>query len=63
MISISICECKEVVLDNSVLVKVRNQFSASWNASLRHQMMVVPNFEEVVEWALDCIELYTRAAR
>jgi len=26
-------------------------------------MMVVPNFEEVVEWALDCIELYTRAAR
>jgi len=46
-----------------MLVKRRNQFSASWTASLRHQMKTVPNFEEAFEWALDCVELYTRATR
>ena len=54
------CECKEVVPDNSVLAGRRNRFSASWNASLRHQMKAVPNFEEAFEWALDCVELYTQ---
>ncbi|MDK2889955.1 MAG: hypothetical protein PWR21_587 [Methanoculleus sp.] len=54
------CECKEVVPDNSVLAGRRNRFSASWNASLRHQMKAVPNFEEAFERALDCVELYTQ---
>jgi len=44
-----------------MLVKGRNQFSASWNAPLRHQMKTAANFEELFGWALDCIELYTQA--
>ncbi len=55
------CEYKGVILDNSVLVKKRNQFSASWSASLRHQVKVIPDFEEAFEWALDCVELYARS--
>ena len=54
------CECKEVIPSSSVLAGRRERFSASWNASLRHQMKVVPNFEEAFEWALDCVELYTQ---
>jgi predicted nucleotidyltransferase component of viral defense system len=54
------CGCKEVVPDGSVLAGKRERFSASWNASLRHQMKAVPNFEEAFERALDCVELYTQ---
>ncbi|MFW5637754.1 MAG: nucleotidyl transferase AbiEii/AbiGii toxin family protein [Methanoculleus sp.] len=54
------CECKEVVPDNSVLARKRERFSAAWSASLRHQMKVVPDFEEAFGRALDCVELYTR---
>lgn len=54
------CGCKEVVPDGSVLAGKREQFSASWNASLRHQMKVIPNFEEAFERALYCVEMYTQ---
>ncbi len=54
------CGCKEVVPDGSVLAGKRERFSASWNASLRHQMKAVPSFEEAFERALDCVELYTQ---
>ncbi len=55
------CECKEVVPDNSALAGRRERFSASWNASLRHQMKAVPDFEEAFERALGCVEQYTQA--
>ncbi len=54
------CGCKDVVPDGPVLAGKRERFSAAWNASLRHQMKAVPNFEEAFERALDCVELYTR---
>lgn len=54
------CECKAVVPDNSLLAEKRKQFLAAWNASLRHQMKAVPDFEEAFERALDCVERYTR---
>ncbi|MBP7298819.1 nucleotidyl transferase AbiEii/AbiGii toxin family protein [Methanoculleus sp. 10] len=54
------CECKEVVPDTSVLAEKRKLFLAAWNASLRHQMKAVPDFEEAFGRALDCVELYTR---
>ncbi len=54
------CECKEVVPDSSVLAERRERFAASWNASLRHQMKAIPDFEEAFERALGCVERYTR---
>lgn len=54
------CECKRVVPDNFLLAGRRERFSASWNASLRHQMKAVPNFQEAFERALDCVDLYTQ---
>ena len=54
------CACKGVVPDNFLLAGKRERFSASWNASLRHQMKAVPDFEEAFERALDCVELYTQ---
>jgi len=57
---IPIVEIKEVVPDGSVLAGKRERFSASWNASLRHQMKAIPDFEEAFERALGCVELYAR---
>ena len=54
------CECKAVVPDNSLLMGKRERFSAAWNASLRHQMKAVPDFEEAFERALDCVDLYSQ---
>jgi hypothetical protein len=48
------------VPDTSVLAEKRKLFLAAWNASLRHQMKAVPDFEEAFGRALDCVELYTR---
>jgi len=57
---IPIVEIKEVIPDGSVLAERHEQFSASWNASLRHQMKAIPDFEEAFERALGCVELYAR---
>lgn len=54
------CECKEVVPDCPMLTERRERFAASWNASLRHQMKAVPDFEAAFERALGCVERYTR---
>ncbi|MFA5615100.1 MAG: nucleotidyl transferase AbiEii/AbiGii toxin family protein [Methanoculleus sp.] len=53
------CECKKVTPDNSALTGKHNQFSAAWNASLRHQMKTIPDFEKAFGRALECVELYT----
>ncbi|KUG19580.1 MAG: nucleotidyl transferase AbiEii/AbiGii toxin family protein [Methanomicrobiaceae archaeon] len=55
------CESEKVVPDRFALAGARKRFSASWNASLRHQMKIVPDFEEVFERVPACVELYTQA--
>ena len=36
---------KGVILDISSLTKRKDDFSNAWNASLNHQLKVIPNFE------------------
>lgn len=52
------CEYKDVVLDIVKLHQNRDKFAAAWNASLRHQMSEVPNFDEAFEKIIAEIEYY-----
>ena len=49
---------KDVSLDISRLNKNRSKFEGSWNASLRHQMKCVPDFNETFTTTIEVIKYY-----
>jgi len=54
------CECKEVVPNISLLAERRDKFAASWDASLRHQMNNIPDFNLAFAKIIGVLEYYSQ---
>jgi len=52
------CQYKGVILDINKLNHNRESFASTWNVSLRHQMKDVPDFKDVFEKILECIQYW-----
>jgi len=52
------CEYKGVVLDISRVLERSDEFKASWDASLRHQMNQIPDFQVAFAGVTESIGRY-----
>ncbi len=53
------CKHKEVVLDISMFEGRRDNFAASWAASLQHQLNSIPDFDDAFAKAIELLKYYS----